>query len=462
MKIEIKRCLLTVVLVCFTLSCGVVQELPEHDNALTTTYTLLQNKINDLDNVALLADGGAPEREIVPSYNQIHRAIKDEFVAGIKHICLLGVLSLDSDINSYPINGINDITLDPNTIVNLGDACGISSLKVNDTITVDVKDYLQADIEPLYDKTIVLDLGMNTNHIYHVKYSNEAIHISMIKKETIESLDDTTSRMIINYDLASKILTAEYMSVLNSSTTQLYFYRTYIDTNNTYLTFFDNKNDHIVFSTTPAKKSYELNTDKKDWEESQYYCVANGGTLASIFSSEENHTLKDVCFSGGSYNDCWIGLNDINQESTLMWANQYSYSGIAYTYELQSLIWNTIFRDCFNLEGTFRNIYIEGDFCDLKKNFICEYNDSDIALSLSSLNPHTNDLNYVNNHCINKTTGIINTDIAYPCGATIDSASDIYTLGKAFLDLPNKTNWSESGNHINFDSSTMGTVPLLR
>ena len=84
----IKRCLLILILTCFTVSCGVIQELPEHDNALTTTYTLLQNKINDLDNVTLLADGGVLESEIVPSYNQIHRAIKDEFAAGIKHICL--------------------------------------------------------------------------------------------------------------------------------------------------------------------------------------------------------------------------------------------------------------------------------------------------------------------------------------------------------------------------------------
>lgn len=446
-------------LIIVVTGCGVIEKITDQENAMTETHRILQEKYLDITTLSLLADGGSDEANLIPTFSLIQDNIKHQFEDVINKICLIGALPIEHDENSYPINGDYLFDLDNSMITTLSNTCNIITLSIGDTIKLNINDAENNEVGKTdYVKTIIIDLSNEDIREYDIGYSNKSMNILMTKDYFVDHKD----RMIINYDLDSKVLITEYMSVLNSSTTQLYFYRTYMDTNNVYVTFFDNKDNHVVFSTTPVEKSYELNTKQKKWTKAQSYCVEKGGALASIFSSEENHALKDVCFAGDSREDCWIGLNDREDESTLMWANQDSDSGTAYTYELENLSWNTIGRDCFNLEGTFQNIYIEGDFCNLKKNFICEYNDSDIALSLSSLNPDTNDLNYVNNHCINKTTGVINTDIAYPCGATMDSASDIHTLGKIFLDLPNKINWFESGNHINFDSSTMGTVPLLR
>ena len=72
------------------------------------------------------------------------------------------------------------------------------------------------------------------------------------------------------------------------------------------------------------------------------YIISNGFfKIIHVFFTEENDTLPN--------NDCWIGLNDRNNEGNLTWLDKAQKVGIPYIY-IQFLIWFT---------GSFRNRYNE-------------------------------------------------------------------------------------------------------
>ena len=63
---------------------------------------------------------------------------------------------------------------------------------------------------------------------------------------------------------------------------------------------------------------YFISTGIK-WADSRAQCVSRGYDLATITSSEENALMYNITFTTSRY--CWIGLSDIDNEGTFVWAD---------------------------------------------------------------------------------------------------------------------------------------------
>ena len=55
-----------------------------------------------------------------------------------------------------------------------------------------------------------------------------------------------------------------------------------------------------------------------NWQDARDICLAWGGDLATVTSLEENTLMYNTITAG---DDCWMGLSDINNENTFVWAD---------------------------------------------------------------------------------------------------------------------------------------------
>ena len=56
-----------------------------------------------------------------------------------------------------------------------------------------------------------------------------------------------------------------------------------------------------------------------DWNNSTQECISRGYNLATVRSLEENTLMYSTTVTGSD--TCWIGLNDIANEGTFVWAD---------------------------------------------------------------------------------------------------------------------------------------------
>ena len=61
-----------------------------------------------------------------------------------------------------------------------------------------------------------------------------------------------------------------------------------------------------------------FSSDYINWEDARQQCIIKGYNLATITSSTDNILMYNT---GDSGDYCWIGLNDIDNEGTFVWAD---------------------------------------------------------------------------------------------------------------------------------------------
>jgi len=66
-----------------------------------------------------------------------------------------------------------------------------------------------------------------------------------------------------------------------------------------------------------ASITYERMGDM-EWEECVQACDEKGMQIADIFSSDENKEAKKAC---GDHSNCWLGLQDKDEEGTFIWTS---------------------------------------------------------------------------------------------------------------------------------------------
>ncbi|POI30844.1 hypothetical protein CIB84_005405, partial [Bambusicola thoracicus] len=158
--------------------------------------------------------------------------------------------------------------------------------------------------------------------------------------------------------------------------------------------FFNNKCFKIFASNT---------TRKLAWHDAREVCIDLGGNLASIANEKVQafvyYHLKDAT------TNVWIGMNDINRESTFLWADG---STVSYTnwvegapetkqsffdyYEYELLKDNTVETDCVfmtKLDGKWRD-----DSCDNERGYICQMNSLSAQFNLPATNPSSDFVHY--------------------------------------------------------------------
>ena len=57
------------------------------------------------------------------------------------------------------------------------------------------------------------------------------------------------------------------------------------------------------------------------WTDAEAACVANGGNLASMHSDADHLVVMRACNEVSDTGNCWIGLNDADEEGTFVWTD---------------------------------------------------------------------------------------------------------------------------------------------
>ncbi|XP_031470280.1 macrophage mannose receptor 1-like [Phasianus colchicus] len=163
--------------------------------------------------------------------------------------------------------------------------------------------------------------------------------------------------------------------------------------------------DSWLFFNNKCFKIFASNTTRKlAWHDAREVCIHLGGNLASVLNQQVQafvyYHLKDAT------TNVWIGMNDINRESTFLWADG---STVSYTnwvegapetkqsffdfYEFELLEDNTVETDCVfmtKLDGKWRD-----DSCDNERGYICQTNSLVTAqFNLSATNPSSDFVHY--------------------------------------------------------------------
>jgi hypothetical protein len=73
----------------------------------------------------------------------------------------------------------------------------------------------------------------------------------------------------------------------------------------------------VYISSTRPDKEFTFHPVQFTWLEAREYCRARGGDLATILDANEYAAMRDKLPSG----TWWLGLNDIAQEGTFVWAD---------------------------------------------------------------------------------------------------------------------------------------------
>ena len=63
---------------------------------------------------------------------------------------------------------------------------------------------------------------------------------------------------------------------------------------------------------------YSYFTSSINWQNARDMCLAWGGDLATVTSLEENTLMYNTVTAADG---CWIGLNDVDNENTFVWAD---------------------------------------------------------------------------------------------------------------------------------------------
>ena len=436
--------------------CGMVEE-PVENTPITEVHNEIIETFNLLDNLSIQSNtaAGTAVPSIIQGFNTNQTSIKAKFNEVMSNLCLAGVLPIDRDENSYPVNGIYTFSIDSNIAETIQRMCDNRFVSAVDTVTITVQD-TSSEMNDTYVKHLIVDLGEGAIIHYDIRHNNSNINILMTETQAESNTQGYDYRTIIDYDPKNNILKSEFIEILDTSNNNnVYFFRTYIDSNKSFVAFYD---DNAIYSAAASNSRYELNTDEKNWYDSQASCVNKGGCLASILDTSTLSDLASKCSEQGSTNaltysdlltssDCWIGLNDIDNEGDYKWAGPESatdYSAINYTDNLE-LYW-TDGRDCFNLEKIYTWNKVEGQFCTEIANYICEY-PIGTETAISYLDIANNESS---NKCINRTTG--NDGQSFPCGASTKEASVIQMMINNF---DSSAGWIESKYKLSFDGDSI-------
>jgi len=437
-------------------------EEPVENTPITEMHNEIIETFNLLDNLSIQSNtaAGTAVPSIVQGFNTNQTSIKAKFNEVMSNLCLAGVLPIDRDENSYPVNGNYKFSIDSNIAETIQRMCDNRFVSAVDTVKITVQD-TSSEMNDTYVKHLIVDLGDGAIIHYDIRHNNSNINILMTEKTTESNTAGYDYRTIIDYDPKNNILKSEFIEILDTSNNNnVYFFRTYIDSNKSFVAFYD---DNAIYSAATSDSRYELNTDEKSWYDSQAACVNKGGCLASILDTSTLAELTSKCSEQSSTNDstdsyieyiwelsdCWIGLNDIDNEGDYKWAGPESatdYSAINYTDNLE-LYWTIgTKKDCFNLEKWQDLEWVEGQDCDKTENYICEYPvGSEIAISYLDIAN-----NESSNKCINRTTG--NDGQSFPCGASTKEASVIQTMINNF---DSSAGWIESKYKLSFDGDSI-------
>ncbi len=425
--------------------CGMVEE-PVENTPITEVHNEIIETFNLLDNLSIQSNTatGTAVPSIIQGFNTNQTSIKDKFNEVMSNLCLAGVLPIDRDENSYPVNGIYTFSIDSSFAETIQRMCDNRFVSAVDTVTITVQD-TSSEMNDTYVKHLIVDLGDGAIIHYDIRHNNSNINILMTETQAESNTQGYDYRTIIDYDPKNNILKSEFIEILDTSNNNnVYFFRTYIDSNKSFVAFYD---DNAIYSAAASDSRYELNTDEKNWYDSQAACVNKGGYLASVLDTSTLSDLASKCSEKGSSSDYWIGLNDIDNEGYYKWAGPESatdYSAINYTDNLE-LSW-TYGRDCFNLEKWYVWKVVEGQFCTEIANYICEY-PIGTETAISYLDIANNE---PSNKCINRTTG--NDGQSFPCGASTKEASVIQMMINNF---DSSAGWIESKYKLSFDGDSI-------
>nr|XP_009671984.1 PREDICTED: macrophage mannose receptor 1-like [Struthio camelus australis] len=152
-----------------------------------------------------------------------------------------------------------------------------------------------------------------------------------------------------------------------------------------------------LFFNNKCFKTFASNiTRQLTWHAARDTCVDLGGNLATIPNEEVQAFL--FYHLKGVTSDVWIGMNDINTESTFLWTDG---SAVSYTnwvegapekkqsffdfYDYLKLVDDTVETDCvfvIKTDGSWRD-----DSCDNERGYICQMNSLAIQSEVSTRNP---------------------------------------------------------------------------
>uniref|UniRef100_A0A4W4DYJ2 Macrophage mannose receptor 1 n=1 Tax=Electrophorus electricus TaxID=8005 RepID=A0A4W4DYJ2_ELEEL len=133
--------------------------------------------------------------------------------------------------------------------------------------------------------------------------------------------------------------------------------------------------------------------NEKTWHDARQFCISQGGNLVSIGSQAEQAFLTTMMFT--TYDDMWIGLNDVNWEMRFLWTDG---KGVQFTnwakgHPVSVPYGRTVFGSNFDCVIMVRKTNrITGmwkvEDCNEKRGFICKRNiDSQIQVPVTSASP---------------------------------------------------------------------------
>ena len=95
--------------------CGMVEE-PVENTPITEVHNEIIETFNLLDNLSIQSNtaAGTAVPSIIQGFNTNQTSIKAKFNEVMSNLCLAGVLPIDRDENSYPVNGIYTFSIDSN------------------------------------------------------------------------------------------------------------------------------------------------------------------------------------------------------------------------------------------------------------------------------------------------------------------------------------------------------------
>ena len=440
--------------------CGLIEE-PVENTPITEIHHMITENFLLLDNLTIEQTVGVEMTadSMIQGFNSKQEHIKNTFNEVLGTICIAGVLSIDRDQNSYPINGVYTFLVDETIIETIKTTCDSRAISAGNTITITVQD-TQTNKSDTYVKHLIIDLGDGAISHYDIRHNNSNINILMTEKATESNTAGYDYRTIIDYDPKNNILKTEYLSVSDISTnTSIDFYRTYSNANKAYVSSYENDQFNTVYFATGSKDKYKLSTDKNSWKDAHSECVLEGGYLAHILSETAHDNLINLCFSGTQDDDCWIGLNDLETEGELKWAGgtsstDYSNSNYNKDEDVELIInWQEDGRDCFHLEAHYSGRKIEGNPCSTQAKFICEFsNSTQTQISFLELNSDESEMN----RCINRDTGIDSS-----CDTQLNKAESTKDLVNSFVTLLETSgSWIDNTYKLTFESETLESDPL--
>eukprot|EP01083_Nonionella_stella_P083437 230739_1 len=136
----------------------------------------------------------------------------------------------------------------------------------------------------------------------------------------------------------------------------------------------------VNLPSTASSPNYVLINDALEWNNADALCSFSYGTsLASIHNTSQNKEAQSTCTPSSSASECWIGLNDVDTEGTLIWTDGTSFdfgtntSGGVYPWGANEPNFAVPKEDCTHLMEIKSNRTWNDNECDHTFRSLCNY-----------------------------------------------------------------------------------------